>query len=313
MKAHNKTDTLLKRQRRMRSKRELPLHLMLLPGVILLFIFSYIPMGGIVIAFQRFIPAKGLFGDQQWVGLDNFRYIFTMPNVPNVIRNTLVMALGKIVLNMLVPIAVALLLNELTRRRFKRVIQTIIYFPNFISWVVLAGILTDLLSPQHGIVNQLIKAFGGEAIFFLGDETWFPVTMILTDVWKNFGFGTVIYLASITSIDPGLYEAAAIDGASRWKQTWHITLPGMRMIIVLLLVMNLGNILSAGFEQIYNMYNTSVLETGDILDTLIYRTGLVAGQYGPATALGLFKSLVSTLLISAAYLFAYKVFDYEIF
>ncbi len=313
MPEQQKTSVLLKNQRRMRAKRELPLHLMLLPGVLLLLIFSYVPMGGIIIAFQKFIPARGLFGNQKWIGLDNFEFIFTMPNVPGVIRNTVLMALGKIILNMVVPIAVALLLNELTKRRFKRIVQTIIYFPNFISWVVLAGILTDLLSPQYGIVNQILRLFGGEPVFFLGNVKWFPATMVITDVWKNFGFGTVIYLASITSIDPGLYEAAAIDGAGRWKQTWHVTLPGMQMIIVLLLVMNLGNILNAGFEQIYNMYNTTVLESGDILDTLIYRTGLVSGQYGPATALGLFKSLVSAALISAAYLFAYKVFDYEIF
>ena len=290
-----------------------PLHLMLLPGVILLFVFSYVPMAGIVIAFQKYNPAKGFIFSQTFNGLDNFRYIFSMPNIGQVIWNTVFMAVSKIILGMLVPILVALLLNELRSRAFKRTIQTVIYFPYFLSWIILAGVFTDILSPTDGVVNQILKTVGMEPIYFLGDKQWFPVTMIITDVWKGFGFGTIVYLAAITGIDPTLYEAAEIDGASRWRQTWHITLPGMRMIIVLMLTLSLGNVLNAGFDQIFNLYNDLVMETGDILDTLVYRLGLRQTQYGPSTAVGLLKSVVSCILISVSYYVSYKVFDYQMF
>lgn len=290
-----------------------PLHLMLLPGVILLFVFSYVPMAGIVIAFQKYNPAKGFIFSQTFNGLDNFRYIFSMPNIGQVIWNTVFMAVSKIILGMLVPILVALLLNELRSRAFKRTIQTVIYFPYFLSWIILAGVFTDILSPTDGVVNQILKTVGMEPIYFLGDKQWFPVMMIITDVWKGFGFGTIVYLAAITGIDPTLYEAAEIDGASRWRQTWHITLPGMRMIIVLMLTLSLGNVLNAGFDQIFNLYNDLVMETGDILDTLVYRLGLQQTQYGPSTAVGLLKSVVSCILISVSYYVSYKVFDYQMF
>ena len=290
-----------------------PLHLMLLPGVILLFVFSYVPMAGIVIAFQKYNPAKGFIFSQTFNGLDNFRYIFSMPNIGQVIWNTVFMAVSKIILGMLVPILVALLLNELRSRAFKRTIQTVIYFPYFLSWIILAGVFTDILSPTDGVVNQILKTVGMEPIYFLGDKQWFPVTMIITDVWKGFGFGTIVYLAAITGIDPTLYEAAEIDGASRWRQTWHITLPGMRMIIVLMLTLSLGNVLNAGFDQIFNLYNDLVMETGDILDTLVYRLGLQQTQYGPSTAVGLLKSVVSCILILVSYYVSYKVFDYQMF
>ena len=294
-------------------KREIPLHLMLLPGVILLFIFSYLPMAGIIIAFQRFIPARGLFGSQQWIGLDNFRFIFSLPTIHYVIRNTLVIAIGKIILGMIVPIFFALLLNEVKNVGFKRCIQTIIYFPHFISWVIFGGILIDILSPSHGMVNVLITALGFEPIFFLGNPRWFQPTMIISDVWKSFGFGTIIYLASVASIDPTLYEASAVDGAGRFRQTLHITLPGMRMIIVLIMVLNLGNVLNAGFDQIFNLLNPAVFTTGDIIDTMVFRMGILDSQFGPATAVGLFRSLVSMVLISTSYYAAYKFFDYRIF
>lgn len=178
---------------------------------------------------------------------------------------------------------------------------------------MLGGIFLDILSPSSGIVNQIIKAFGGEGIFFLGDNRYFQGTLIVTDVWKNFGYGAIVYLASILTIDMELYEAAQIDGANRWQQTWHITLPGMRMIIVLMLVLSLGNVLNAGFDQVFNLYSKAVYESGDILDTFVYRLGLIDAQYGPATAVGLFKSVVSTLFISVSYFLAYKFADYRIF
>lgn len=301
------------KHKRVSVKKTWPLHVMLLPGVVLLFIFSYIPMGGIIIAFQKFKPALKLFGPQKWVGLDNFSFVLSLPNTANVLRNTVLMATGKIVLGTLVSILFALLLNELRTRSVRRTVQTIIYFPNFLSWVILSGILLDFLSPENGLINQIIMALGFKPIFFLGDPGWFPVTMILTDVWKGFGFGTVIYMATLATIDPTLYEAAAIDGAGRFKQVIHITLPGLQMIITLLAVLNMGNILNAGFDQVFTLYNSQVFETGDIIDTLVYRMGMINAQYGPATAVGLFKSAVSMILIASTYYIAFKKFDYQIF
>ena len=286
---------------------------MLLPGVLMVFIFSYVPMGGLIIAFQKFVPAKGFFGDQTWIGLGNFRYVLSLPSIYSVLINTIVIAVWKIILGMVIPILVSLMLNEVRHIKFKKMIQTIIYFPYFISWVVFAGMLIDILSKNTGIFNDLLELLGLGRHFFLGDPQLFQGTMIWTDVLKNFGFSTVIYLATITNIDPSLYEAAAIDGAGKIKQTIHITLPGMFMIIVLLLVLNLGNVLSAGFDQIFNLYSPVVYSTGDVLDTLIYRMGLKDFQYGPATAVGAFKSIVSFILISISYLSAYKLFGYKIF
>mgnify|MGYP001728974174 FL=1 len=286
---------------------------MLLPGVLMILVFNYTTMAGLIIAFQKFIPSKGLFGDQKWVGFDNFRYVFKLPGFSQALKNTIVIAFWKIVLGLLVPIVFALLLNEIRGRRFKKTVQTIVYLPYFLSWVVLGGIFIDMLSPSTGIVNQIIKAFGGKEIFFLGDNRYFKGTLIATDIWKNFGYGAIVYLAAILGIDSSLYEAAKIDGANRWQQTWHVTLPGMKMIIVLMLVLSLGNVLNAGFDQVFNLYNVSVYESGDILDTFVYRLGLLNAQYGPATAVGLFKSFVSTLFISVSYFLAYKFGDYRIF
>ena len=294
-------------------RRELPLHLMLIPGIILYIIFCYIPMGGLVIAFQRFVPAKGMFGPQKWVGFDNFEYIFSMPNTANVIRNTVVIAVWKIVLGLIVPITVALMLNEVSNKRFKSTIQTVIYFPYFISWIVFAAIMTDILSPSDGILNMLIKTMGMQPIYFLGSNDTFQQTIIWTDVWKSFGYGTVVYLAAMTSIDPSLYEAATIDGADRFQQMVHVTLPGISMVITLMMVLSLGNVLNAGFDQIYNLYSPVVYETGDILDTMVYRLGLENAKYGPAAAVGVFKSVVSCALVSGSYYVAIKFFDYRLF
>lgn len=300
-------------RRRRISGYELPLHLMLIPGILIIFIFHYIPLGGLVIAFQRFVPAKGLFGNQKWVGLQNFEYIFSMPNTINVLTNTVVIAGAKIVLNLIIPITVALMLNELRSNKLKRTVQTVIYFPHFLSWIIFGSIIMDLLSPQNGIVNRLLSALGTDPIFFLGDNRYFRQTIIWTDIWKNFGYGTVVYMATITSIDPTLYEAAAIDGANRWQQTRHVTLPGMRMIIVLMMVLSLGNVLNAGFDQIYNMYSPIVYQTGDIIDTMVYRLGMENAKYSPAAAVGIFKSVVSMVFISTSYYVADRFFDYRLF
>jgi len=293
-------------------KAELPLHLLILPGLILVIVFSYVPMLGLVMAFQKFVPALGISGSK-WIGWDNFKYLIAMPNMGQVIWNTVYIAIMKIIAGIIVPITLAILLNEIIHERFKKLIQTIIYLPHFLSWVILGGILIDILSPNTGIVNQLIKALGFEPIFFLGDNKWFPITVVITDQWKEMGFNTIVYLAAITGINPSLYEAAKLDGASRLRQTWHVTLPGMRPIIILLVTLSLGQVLNAGFDQIFNLYSPVVYESGDIIDTLVYRLGLVDAQYAVATAVGMFKSVISLGLISLSYWLAYRFANYRIF
>ena len=296
-----------------RFRKELPFHLMLLPGVIIVFIFMYIPLSGLIIAFQKFVPAKGLFGNQKWIGLDNFIYLYNLPGAISALRNTVIIAFWKIILHLIIPITVSILLNEIRSTGFRRTAQTLIYLPHFLSWIILGGILIDILSPSDGIVNRLLGVFGHEPVFFLGSNDYFRGTLIVTDVWKEFGFNTIVYLAAITNIDPNQYEAATIDGANRFQKMWYITLPNMRMIIVLMMVLSLGNVLNAGFDQVYNLYSKQVYSTGDILDTFIYRIGLLDAQFGVATAMGMFKSVVSTVFISVSYFCAYKFADYRIF
>lgn len=293
--------------------RELPLYLMLLPAVALVAVYSYGSMAGVIIAFQKFIPAKGMFGPQQWVGLKNFETLFSMPNIWQVIRNTVVIAVFKMVGGVVVPVVFALLLNEIRNLFTKRVFQTIVYLPHFLSWVILSGIFINLLSPSEGFVNKLLMKIGVEPIFFLGNPNTFPATMIVTDIWKTFGFASVIYLAALTSINPALYEAAVIDGANRWRQTLHITLPGIASTVVLMSVLGLSNILNGGFDQIYNMYSPVVYSTGDILDTFVFRLGIEQAQYSLATAAGLFKSIVSLIFIVVSYYLADKFTGYRVF
>lgn len=295
-----------------KSLQELPLHLLILPGIVCSFIFSYVPMLGIVMAFQKFVPARGIFRSK-WVGLANFEYIFMMPNFFQVLWNTVFIAVMKIVAGLVVPIIFALLLNEVSKTAFKKTIQTIIYFPYFLSWVLLGGILIDILSPSTGIVNSFLGVFGVEPIYFLGNEKWFPFTLVVTDTWKHFGYGTIVYLAALTGIDPTLYEAAMIDGANRWKQLLHVTLPGILPIVTLMTVLSLGNVLNAGFEQVFNLYSPQVYSTGDIIDTLVYRIGLIDAQYSVATAIGLFKSVISFVLIVISNKLANKYAGYRVF
>ena len=295
-----------------RLKNQLPLHFMLIPGILTLIVFHLVPLIGLRIAFQKFVPVKGFLGDQKWVGWGNFRLFFSMPNFVNIFRNTVVIALGKIIFGMVVAVVVSLLLNEIRAMKFRKTVQTIIYAPYFLSWVVFGGILVTILSPSEGIINQMIRALGFEPVFFLGNARVFPATLIATDTWKNFGMSTIVYLATLTGIDPGLYEAASIDGANRWKQVIHISLPAMAPIIMLTGILNIGSILNAGFDQVLVLYNSQVMSTGDIIDTFVYRMGLKEMQYGLSTAVGLFKSVLSTILMTTAYYLSYKFSDYRV-
>ncbi len=294
-----------------RLKKEWPFHFLLLPGIILTFIFSYLPIYGIIMAFQNYNPGLGFLGSP-WVGLENFQLVFSTPQFVKSIYNTFFISFFKITIQTLSSVVFALLLNELRATKAKRLFQTIVYIPNFISWVIMAGILINLLA-SDGMVNVMLKAIGIKPIQFISNRSVFPWTMILTDVWKTFGFGTVVYLASITSIDPELYEAAVIDGAGRWKQTLYVTLPMLYSIIILMTVLGLGNVLNAGFDQVYNLYSPAVYPTGDIIDTFVYRLGLQNGKYAIGTAVGLFKSVVSCTLISLSLYTAYKFANYRVF
>lgn len=289
-----------------------PLHVMLLPAALLTFIFGYLPLGGLVIAFKDFKPYDGIWGSK-WAGLEHFRFMFEYPDSKKVIVNTILIAGCKIILNIVVPFTFALLLNEVRRNSVKRTVQTLVYLPYFISWVFLGGILTDMLSAD-GMINKVLhSAFGIEPILFLASGNWFRFIVIITDVWQQFGYGTIVYLAALAGVNPSLYEAAEVDGASRWRQTLSVTIPSLTPIVIVVATLAIGNIMNAGFDQIFNLYNPLIYDKGDIIDTFVYRTGILNGQYSFATAVGVFKSLVGFVLIVVGYRVAYKLADYKIF
>ncbi len=286
-------------------------HMMLIPGMIFLFLFCILPMFGIVIAFEDFKPAKGVFGSS-WAGLKWFEYMFKLPDTKEIFFNTLIIAVAKIVLNLIVPLVFAIMLSEVPGKHFRKFVQTVTYMPHFLSWVILAGILTNFLSLE-GIVNSVVELFGGDPVQFLASNEWFRTVLVVSDTWKGFGYSSIVYLAAIMNIDQQLYEAAAIDGAGRLKRIVHVTLPGMLPIIMLMLTLSLGSVLSANFDQVFNLYSPVVYKTGDIIDTWVYRAGLQGYQYSLATAVGLLKSVVSTILIVVSYKLADKFAGYRIF
>ncbi|CAM3425970.1 ABC transporter permease subunit [Paenibacillus lupini] len=286
-------------------------YLMLLPGMVWLVMFSIVPMFGILMAFQNFNPGMGLF-KSEWVGLENFKYMFQLNDSKTVIVNTFIIAIGKIVMNLIVPLVFAILLNELRSLRYKRLVQTVVYLPHFLSWVIMSTIVIGIFG-YYGVVNTVIGYFGVDPKLFMADSSIFRQLIIGTDVWKEFGYNAIIYLAALTGVNPNLYEAAAIDGANRWQLVRNVTLPALTTTVVLLGVLSLGNVLNAGFDQVYNLYNPLVYSTGDILDTWVYRLGLQNLQFSLATAAGLFKSVISFALIYISYRLAYRYADYTIF
>lgn len=232
----------------------------------------------------------------EFVGLDNFRYLFNLPDIWRITYNTVYIAVGKIILNTIVPIIFAILLNEIRINWMRRTMQTIVYLPHFLSWVILASVVVNLFS-LDGTVNQLLETLGASPVNFLGNNAVFPHLLIWTDVWKGFGFNSIIFLAAITSIDPGLYEAATMDGASWFQKVMHVTIPGMLPFILLLTILALPGILNAGFDQVYNLYSPPVYASGDVLDTYIYRIGLVGRDFSLGTAVGLVRSVTGLILI----------------
>lgn len=287
---------------------------MLLPGNVLMGIFgTWVLIVGAVISFKKFKPAMGILGSK-WCGLENYIYMFQLPDTYNIFRNTLVIAVGKIIMTQFLAILFAVLLNELRSKRYVKTLQTVVYIPHFMSWVILANVVTSLFSAD-GSINLLLQSlrFISEPISFLGSNKHFQPLMIMIEAWKEFGFSAIIFLAALSGIDPELYESASIDGASRLQRVWHVTLSGIATTIMLVSVLQIANILNAGFDQIYNLYTPVVYETGDVIDTYVYRMGLVNRQYSIATAVGFTKSIISLFLILLSQYMAGKFANYSIF
>ena len=277
-------------------RRDRQLVFMLIPVVIFFAVFSYYPLYGILIAFKDYSISRGILGSP-WAGLRYFRQFFSSPYFGRLLRNTVLISVYSLLWGFPVPILFALLLNEFKDGKFKRVIQTVSYLPHFISLVVICGILIDIFSPQGGVVNSLLYSLTGKRINFFGEPEWFRAMYVGSGVWQEFGWNSIIYLAAITGINPDLYEAARIDGAGRLRQIWHVTLPGIKPTILTLLILNLGNIMSVGYEKIILLYSPTTYETADVISTYVYRTGLLSQQYSYAGAVGLFNSAINIAIL----------------
>ncbi|MGQ7890482.1 ABC transporter permease [Paenibacillus sp. WC2504] len=278
------------------------LYAMLLPALVYYTVFHYVPMYGALIAFKQFSITKGIMGSP-WVGFQHFTYLFELEKFWQVFWNTIVISLYRLIFGFPLPLIVAILLNEARKIMFKRKVQTIIYLPHFISWVIMGGLLISLLSTDQGAVNNAVRSLSGEPIGFLTDERIFRSTLVGSMIWKEFGWNTIIYMAALAGLNPQLYEAAVMDGANRWRRIWHITLPGIRGTIIILFILRIGSLMEAGFEQIFVLYHPGVYRVADIIDTYVYRIGLTEGRYSLAAAVGLFKSAINfTLLIVANWL-----------
>jgi len=275
------------------------LYMMLIPGILYYIIFKYIAIGGLVIVFQDYNPFLG-FSGSHWVGLDNFKKLFMDPDFYRLLKNTVILAVYNLVFYFPAPIIVALLLNEVRNEHFKKLTQTMIYLPHFISWTVLVGIAYVFLSPQNGLINSILDMNGRETINFLAKEVWFRPLVLIEVIWKETGWGTIIYLAALSGVDGQLYEAATIDGAGRFQQLWYVTLPAIKGTIIILFILRLGNFLDTGFEQIFLMLNSMTRNVGDVFDTYVYQKGLIDGRYSYSTTIGLFKSVIGFVLIISA-------------
>lgn len=272
------------------------MYLILIPVIAYYLIFCYAPMYGVTIAFKDYNMFKGVFGSE-WVGLANFERIFSTSDFYMVLRNTLMLNLLQLLFSFPGPIILALLLNELRSVKFKRVVQTIVYLPHFLSWVVVATLLIPMLSPSTGVINHLITRLGGESIYFMSDPGWWIFIYVAAGVWKSIGWGAIVYLAALAGVDPSLYEAAIIDGANKWQQCLHITIPSIIPTIMVLLILNVGQIMSIGFDQPYLLGNSSVTEVSEVISTYVYRLGLESADISRSTAIGLFQSLVNFVIL----------------
>lgn len=271
----------------------------MIPGILYFIVFKYVPLWGLLMAFKNYQPNLGIWSSP-WVGFAHFQRFFGMDEFWQLFWNTLLLGFYNLVIFFPITIILALLLNEIRHEGFKRSIQTLVYVPHFMSWVVIAGISYTLLSSESGIINEWIKGMGGNSVEFLTSTAWFRPLIVLQLIWKDAGWGTIIFLAALAGVNPNLYEAARIDGASRFRMLWHITLPSIRNVIVILFILRLGTFLDLGFEQIYLMLNSINREVGEVFDTYVYRVGLQQGQFSYSTAVGLFKSVIGFVLVMAA-------------
>ena len=293
-------------------KKSRQLYLIMLPAFLATLLFSYVPMYGIVLAFQKYNPTKSML-NQHWVGFRYFEKLFGMADFYQILGNTLEIALLKIVTLLFFSLLLALLLNELKNRYLRSAAQSLMIFPHFLSWIILGGLVKSVFA-KYGIVNQFLLSLGmSEPIYFMGNDIWFRVILVVSNLWQEAGFSAILFSAAISGVDVSLYEAAKIDGASRLQQTWHITLKSIMPFVVLLVILNMGNILNAGFDQVFNLYNVLVMESSDIVDTYVYRVGLMGAQYSFGTAVGLFKSVISCVLIGCSYWIADKKLKYRVF
>ncbi|WP_054957311.1 ABC transporter permease [Paenibacillus dakarensis] len=288
-----------KRILRKRSWQDWDLYVMLVPGIIFFLLFRYLPMWGIIISFQDYNPFAGIW-KSAWVGLEHFRTLLNYDGFWQLFRNSIVLSLLNLVFYFPMPIIIALMLNEVRKKVFKNTIQSIIYMPHFISWVVVAGITVLLFGTQDGIVNDFIVMSGSEPVNFLTSSDWFRTMIVSQSIWKEAGWGTIIFLAALSGVDPQLYEASIVDGAGRWRQLWHITLPSIRSTILILLILRVGSILDNGFEQILLMLSPTTYNVGDVFETYVYREGLVGGKFSYTTAVGLFKSVIGLVMVMLA-------------
>lgn len=280
-------------------RQDYDLYLMLLPMVVIFFLFSYRPLTGLLIAFKDYSPFKGVWASK-WVGLEYFKEFFSGAFAWRVIRNTLTISISLLIFGFPAPILLALLLNEVRNEKFKKLVQTVSYIPHFISIVVVCSMVTSFLSPTSGLVNVVLTKLGFKSIYFLSNPAMFVPIYVLIDIWRGIGYNSIVYLAALTSIPSELYEAAEVDGADRLQRVLHITIPGLLPTIMVMLLVQLGNILNVGYEMIILLYNPSIYETADIINTYVYRTGIMEGRYDYATAIGLLNSVVSLILVVGA-------------
>lgn len=300
-----KTTTGKKRRPKSALVKYWDLYLIMVPGILYFIIYKYIPMWGVVIAFQDYSVFAGVF-ESEWVGFEHFQRMFEASDFYRIFTNTLLISLYKLFWGFPAPIIVAILLNEVRNMTYKRTVQTIIYLPHFLSWVIIGGIMINLLQPG-GIVNGFIELLGFKPIHFLTDDSWFRSVLVASDLWKGVGWGTILYLAALAGIDPQLYEAATVDGATKWQATKHITLPSLLPTIVVLFILQMSNVLEVGFEQVFILLSPLVYNVGDVIETYVYREGIVQGQFSYTTAVGLFKSVIALVLVVGANKLAKKI------
>lgn len=286
-------------------------YLMLIPGILFFLVFCYGPMYGLVIAFQDYYPLKGISGSE-WVGFKHFQKLFTDPFFLSVLRNTLIVSFYKILICFPAPIILCLVLNEIKHVKFKKFAQSVSYLPHFISWVVVSGIIIEFLSPSRGPINIILQELGIDPVFFVAEPKYFRGVLVLSDLWKSIGWGSIVYLAAVTGVDPTLYEAAEMDGAGRIKKILHVTLPALIPIITVMFIMESGKVLNDSFEQVYNFLTPSTYEVGDVISTFVYRMGIQKMQYSFTTAVDLFKNVVSFILVLLTNYMARKTNDYAL-